>query len=252
MTGLRCRNRRGVGLGSLFGILALLFAPALIAPAAAAAAPAAAPAATAPVAESEYVIGAGDALQIFVWHNADLTAHVPVRPDGRISIPLVEDIPCAGKTPTELARDIEERLKKYVQDPTVTVIVDSFVGLPSQQIRVVGPGDPAESASLSGRDDGSGRDDCRGRADAICRRESDQVDAVCEWTAGDNDPQAGRPAAGCRSFGECASAARGHHHDPAVVLLIDANPAPAEWPGSNPAASGTRAFTSHAACCASR
>jgi polysaccharide export outer membrane protein len=63
---------------------------------------------------------------------------VPVRPDGRISIPLVEDIPCAGKTPTQLARDVEERLKKYVQDPTVTVIVDSFIGLPSQQIRVVG------------------------------------------------------------------------------------------------------------------
>ena len=75
---------------------------------------------------------------IFVWHNADLTAHVPVRPDGRVSIPLVEDIPCAGKTPTQLARDIEQILRKYVQDPIVTVIVDSFVGLPSQQIRVVG------------------------------------------------------------------------------------------------------------------
>lgn len=91
-----------------------------------------------PSAENEYVIGTGDQLQIFVWHNADLSAHVPVRPDGRISIPLVEDIPSAGKTPTELARDIEVRLKKYVQDPTVTVIVDNFVGLPSQQIRVVG------------------------------------------------------------------------------------------------------------------
>jgi polysaccharide export outer membrane protein len=87
---------------------------------------------------TEYVIGTGDSLQIFVWHNADLTAHVPVRPDGRISIPLVEDIPCAGKTPTQLARDIEERLRKYVQDPVVTVIVDGFVGLPSQQIRIVG------------------------------------------------------------------------------------------------------------------
>src|SRR5438067_1473341 len=88
--------------------------------------------------DSQYVIGTGDSLNIFVWHNAELTAHVPVRPDGRVSIPLVEDIPCAGKTPTQLARDIEERLRKYVQDPTVTVIVDSFVGLPSQQIRVVG------------------------------------------------------------------------------------------------------------------
>ena len=88
--------------------------------------------------EPAYIIGAGDSIQIFVWHNADLTAHVPVRPDGRVSIPLVEDIPCAGKTPTQLARDIEQILRKYVQDPIVTVIVDSFVGLPSQQIRVVG------------------------------------------------------------------------------------------------------------------
>lgn len=88
--------------------------------------------------EPEYIIGAGDSLQIFVWHNPDLSTTVPVRPDGRISIPLVEDIPCAGKTPTQLARDVEERLRKYVQDPIVTIIVGSFVGLPSQQIRVVG------------------------------------------------------------------------------------------------------------------
>ena len=89
-------------------------------------------------AQSDDVIGTGDTLQIFVWHNGNLTVHVPVRPDGRISSPLVEDIPSAGKTPTQLARDIEERLRKYVQNPTVTVIVDGFVGLPSQQIRVVG------------------------------------------------------------------------------------------------------------------
>ena len=88
--------------------------------------------------ESDYLIGPGDSVNIFVWHNADLTATVAVRPDGKISIPLVEDIPCAGKTPTQLARDIEERLKKYVQDPTVTVIMGGFLGLPSQQIRIVG------------------------------------------------------------------------------------------------------------------
>jgi polysaccharide biosynthesis/export protein len=87
---------------------------------------------------SDYLIGPGDAIQIFVWHNADLSATVPVRPDGKVSIPLVEDIPCAGKTPTQLARDVEERLKKYVQDPTVTIIVSNFIGLPSQQIRIVG------------------------------------------------------------------------------------------------------------------
>jgi polysaccharide export outer membrane protein len=87
---------------------------------------------------SDYLIGPGDSIQIFVWHNADLSATVPVRPDGKVSIPLVEDIPCAGKTPTQLARDVEERLKKYVQDPTVTIIVSGFIGLPTQQIRIIG------------------------------------------------------------------------------------------------------------------
>lgn len=119
--------------GAILGVLLLLGQSM---PARAAAAPPRAAAAAAP--ESEYIIGPGDVLQVFVWHNTDLSANVPVRPDGRISIPLVEDIPCAGKTPTQLARDIEERLRKYVQDPTVTVIMSGFVGLPNQQIRVVG------------------------------------------------------------------------------------------------------------------
>jgi len=97
------------------------------------------PASAQPItADTDYLIGPGDGVQIFVWHNADLSATVAVRPDGKISIPLVEDIPCAGKTPTQLARDIEERLKKYVQDPTVTVIMSGFIGLPSQQVRIVG------------------------------------------------------------------------------------------------------------------
>jgi polysaccharide export outer membrane protein len=91
-----------------------------------------------PPGATDYIIGPGDTLQIFVWHNTDLSASVPVRPDGKISIPLVEDIICAGKTPTQLARDVEERLKKYIQDPTVTVIVGGFSGMPSQQIRIVG------------------------------------------------------------------------------------------------------------------
>src|SRR6185436_6593791 len=65
-----------------------------------------------PPGATDYIIGPGDTLQIFVWHNTDLSASVPVRPDGKISIPLVEDIICAGKTPTQLARDVEERLKK--------------------------------------------------------------------------------------------------------------------------------------------
>jgi len=85
-----------------------------------------------------YVIGPGDALEVFVWHNPELSVKAPVRPDGRLSIPLVEDVECAGKTPTELARNIEQRLKSYVNDPVVTVIVDDFNGPYSDQIRVVG------------------------------------------------------------------------------------------------------------------
>ena len=98
----------------------------------------AAPAPSASTVTADYVIGPGDSLQIFVWKNAELSTTVPVRPDGRISIPLVEDIECAGKTPTQLARDIEARLKMYVVDPTVTVIVSGFVGPYTQQIRIVG------------------------------------------------------------------------------------------------------------------
>jgi len=87
----------------------------------------------------EYIIGSGDQLSVFVYRNNDLSeGGVAVRPDGRISIPLVEDIEAAGKTPKQLARDIEERLKKYIQDPVVTVIVRSFVGPLNRQVRVIG------------------------------------------------------------------------------------------------------------------
>jgi polysaccharide export outer membrane protein len=85
-----------------------------------------------------YVIGPGDQLQISVWHNAELSAAVPVRPDGRISTPLVSDIVAAGRTPEDLGRELESRLKKYVTDPIVTVIVSNFVGPYDQQIRIVG------------------------------------------------------------------------------------------------------------------
>ena len=72
----------------------------------------------------QYVIGAGNSLSVFVYHNPDLSeASVAVRPDGRISTPLIDDIVAAGKTPTELSHDIQDKLKKYIQDPTVTVIV---------------------------------------------------------------------------------------------------------------------------------
>jgi polysaccharide biosynthesis/export protein len=105
-----------------------------IAPAAPTSAPA--PAASAVDPES-YVIGAGDTLQIFVWRNPDLTATIPVRPDGKISTPLVEDMVAVGKTPSQLARDVEAKLAVYVRSPTVNVIVTQPMGT-FGQIQVIG------------------------------------------------------------------------------------------------------------------
>jgi polysaccharide export outer membrane protein len=88
---------------------------------------------------SEYIIGSGDTLSVFVYQAPELSeGGVAVRPDGRISIPLVQDIRAAGFTPPQLAKRIAARLKKYVKDPNVTVIVRSFVGPFDRQIRVVG------------------------------------------------------------------------------------------------------------------
>lgn len=86
----------------------------------------------------DYIIGPGDTLGIFVWRNTEVSQSVPVRPDGKISTPLVEDLVAAGKTPTQLARDIERVLANYLKEPLVTVIVTGFVGPYSQQIRVIG------------------------------------------------------------------------------------------------------------------
>ena len=85
-----------------------------------------------------YLIGPGDGLTIFVWKHPDLSRGVTVRPDGRISVPLIEDLAVNGKTPTELARKIEKQLGVYIKDPLVTVMVSGFVGPLSQQVRVVG------------------------------------------------------------------------------------------------------------------
>ena len=87
---------------------------------------------------SEYKIGPGDSLQIFVWDHADLSTTVQVRPDGKISTPLVEDLQAASRTSTQLARDIEGVLREYVRTPVVTVIMQGFVGEGGQRIRVVG------------------------------------------------------------------------------------------------------------------
>jgi polysaccharide export outer membrane protein len=85
-----------------------------------------------------YRIGPLDSLEIFIWRMPELSRGVTVRPDGRISVPLIDDLVATGKTPTELARDIETQLAKYVQDPTVTVIVGGFHGPFDQQVRIVG------------------------------------------------------------------------------------------------------------------
>lgn len=88
----------------------------------------------------EYKIGPGDQLNIFVFSRPELSLNVPVRPDGLISTPLVEDMKAAGKTPSELARDMEARLAEFVRSPKVNVIVMSFRGELSEQIRVAGQG----------------------------------------------------------------------------------------------------------------
>jgi polysaccharide export outer membrane protein len=98
------------------------------------------PAALAEVPETPplYQVGAGDSLTIFVWRNAELTTTVTVRPDGRVSVPLIEDLYVEGKNPSDLAREIEAELAVYIQDPLVTVIVGGFVGTFPQQVRIVG------------------------------------------------------------------------------------------------------------------
>ncbi len=122
-----------VRLAAVLGILAVGCSPCL-------AAPSSAPvAATEPEAAGQYVIGPGDVLSIFVYQAPPLSVtDLPVRPDGRISVPLVPDVVAAGKTPTELGHDIAESLKKFVNDPNVTVMVHSFQGPSDRQVRVIG------------------------------------------------------------------------------------------------------------------
>ena len=93
-----------------------------------------------PADDYRYVIGPGDSLDIFVWGYENLSLTVPVRPDGKITTRLVEDMLASCKTPTQLARELEIKYQVYVKNPTVTVTVDEFIGVPSQQIKVVGGG----------------------------------------------------------------------------------------------------------------
>jgi polysaccharide export outer membrane protein len=88
--------------------------------------------------ESSYIIGPGDVLGIFVWQNPDLSEKaVPVRPDGRISTPLISSIMAAGKTPMQLAQDMDKVLSKYIRSPRVTVIVNKALGVLSE-VQVIG------------------------------------------------------------------------------------------------------------------
>jgi polysaccharide export outer membrane protein len=95
-------------------------------------------AAAAAAAADVYVIGAGDQLRIFVYDSPQLSTEVPVRPDGRISTPLVPEMMAAGKTPSQLSHDLTERLKEFVRVPNVTVIVSGFIGPLDREIRVIG------------------------------------------------------------------------------------------------------------------
>ncbi len=124
-----------MGMVRSAGLLALMLFAAPIA-AHAQAETAQAPAAPA---ASNYIIGAGDELRVFVWKNPDLSVDVPVRPDGKISTPLVPDAQAQGKTPTELAADLRTALSRYIQDPVVTVLVKTFEAPGSASaIRVIG------------------------------------------------------------------------------------------------------------------
>ena len=95
----------------------------------------------------KYLIGAGDVVNIFVWRNPEVSGTFIVRPDGMITTSLVEDIPVSGKTPTELARSIEEILATYLREPVVTVTVNNFVGPFSEQVRIIGEAAQPQSVS---------------------------------------------------------------------------------------------------------
>jgi len=91
-----------------------------------------------PRVDTPYLVGPGDTLNVVVWRSPELSLSVSVRRDGKITTPLVEDLQATGKTPTQIAREIEQVLSRYVQNPVVTVIITSFSGPYSQQVRVIG------------------------------------------------------------------------------------------------------------------
>ena len=133
----RSRSLRlpGGRIGSRLWLAAVLLGGSLAVAQAPASPPA--PPSLQPGGNSEYIIGPGDSLQVFVWRNPDLSVTVPVRPDGKISTPLVEDMRAVGKTPTQLARDIEKVLGEYVRSPEVNIIVTQPASA-FNQVKVIG------------------------------------------------------------------------------------------------------------------
>ena len=101
-----------------------------------------------------YLIGPGDQLQIFVWRNPEVSQTVTVRPDGKISTPLVEDLQASGKTSAQLAKDLEKALETYIRQPIVTVIVVAGIGPYSEQIRVIGQVGGSRNGQTTGSQDG--------------------------------------------------------------------------------------------------
>jgi polysaccharide export outer membrane protein len=102
-------------------------------------------------AATDYVLGPGDRIQVFVWRNPELSTTIPIRPDGKITIPLVEDVIAAGKRPTELARTIEQALSAFIEDPIVSVIAMEFGGEFDQQVRVIGEATRPQAIAFKAR-----------------------------------------------------------------------------------------------------
>ncbi len=97
-----------------------------------------------------YILGPGDSVNVFVWGNPEVSGAFPIRPDGKVTMNLAEDLQASGRTPTQLAREVEKVLAKYIQDPVVTVTVGGGIGPYDQQIRVLG--EAAKPQSLSYRE----------------------------------------------------------------------------------------------------
>lgn len=97
-----------------------------------------------------YILGPGDSINVFVWGNPEVSGSFPIRPDGKVTMNLAEDLQASGRTPTQLAREVEKILAKYIQDPVVTVTVGGGIGPYDQQIRVLG--EAAKPQSLSYRE----------------------------------------------------------------------------------------------------